>query len=213
MPIQKIVTLYQYDELPTDEAREKAREWYRNASQDDTYWSEAVTDRFVTICEAIGIDLDNMRGTKRHAIYWSGFWSQGDGASFAGSYRAKPDAGEAIRAITNDEGEDEPRRIADALADLSKRFPELYASIKQSGHYVHDMTMAVDVEVGEDEEGNPLDAAAPLDEQVTELFRDLARWLYRELESAYEWVNSDGTVTENIQANEYTFTEDGKRED
>ncbi len=34
------VTLYKFDELPTEEAKEKAREWWRNLESQDPAWRE-----------------------------------------------------------------------------------------------------------------------------------------------------------------------------
>ena len=48
-------------------------------------------------------------------------------------------------------------------------------------------------------------------EIVTEALRDLADWLYRQLEREYEYLTSDESVEETIIANEYTFTEAGRR--
>mgnify|MGYP003909821093 CR=1 FL=1 len=41
--------------------------------------------------------------------------------------------------------------------------------------------------------------------------RDLARWLYRQLEAEYDHLTSDETIEEGIIVNEYTFTESGRR--
>ena len=46
---------------------------------------------------------------------------------------------------------------------------------------------------------------------VIEVLRDLARWLYRQLEREYDYLTSDEAVDEAIVANEYSFTVDGKR--
>jgi len=46
---------------------------------------------------------------------------------------------------------------------------------------------------------------------VTEALRDLARWLYRQLEREYEYLTSDEAVDESLRANDYTFTEAGRR--
>jgi len=46
---------------------------------------------------------------------------------------------------------------------------------------------------------------------LTEQLRDLARWLYRQLEREYDYQTSDDEVDEAIRANDYTFTEDGRR--
>ncbi len=42
---------------------------------------------------------------------------------------------------------------------------------------------------------------------VSEALRDLAFWLYRQLENKYDWLTSDTAVDEALLINEYTFTE------
>ena len=49
------------------------------------------------------------------------------------------------------------------------------------------------------------------EETVIEALRDLARWLYRQLEREYDHLSSDEAVDETITANEYTFTDAGGR--
>ncbi|EFO3033798.1 TPA: antitoxin of the YeeV-YeeU toxin-antitoxin system [Escherichia coli] len=44
---------------------------------------------------------------------------------------------------------------------------------------------------------------------VSEALRDLAFWLYRQLENEYDWLTSDAAVDEALLINEYTFTEAG----
>lgn len=46
---------------------------------------------------------------------------------------------------------------------------------------------------------------------VAEALRDLARWLYRQLEREYEHPTSDAVVDEALAANDLSFTEDGRR--
>jgi hypothetical protein len=46
---------------------------------------------------------------------------------------------------------------------------------------------------------------------VTEALRDLARWLYRQLEAEYDHLASDEAIEERIIVNAYTFTEEGRR--
>jgi hypothetical protein len=46
---------------------------------------------------------------------------------------------------------------------------------------------------------------------VTEALRDLARWLYRQLEREYEHLTSDAVVDEALAASDLSFLEDGRR--
>ena len=49
------------------------------------------------------------------------------------------------------------------------------------------------------------------EDTVTEVLRDLARWLYRQLQHEYEHQTSDAVVDESIAVNERTFTAAGRR--
>lgn len=49
------------------------------------------------------------------------------------------------------------------------------------------------------------------EEIVTEALRELARWLYRQLQIEYDYLTSDEAIEEGIIANEYTFTKGGWR--
>lgn len=46
---------------------------------------------------------------------------------------------------------------------------------------------------------------------MTEALRDLARWLYRQLQAEYDHLTSDEVTEEGIIVNEYTFIEAGRR--
>src|SRR3954466_15035963 len=96
-------TLYKFGELSED-AKEKARQWYREADDGDNFWSESVIEDAATIADLMGIDLRQrpvklMNGGTRYepAIYWSGFWTQGSGACFEGTYTYKKGSAKAVR--------------------------------------------------------------------------------------------------------------------
>ena len=55
------------------------------------------------------------------------------------------------------------------------------------------------------------DMTADAEEAVTEALRDLARWLYRQLEREYQYQTSDAMIDEAIIANGFTFTNSGRR--
>ena len=82
-------TVYQFPEL-SDAAKEKARSWYRELGPHDDWW-DAVYEDFERICDILGVRLKTrpvrlMGGGTREkpCIWFSGFWSQGDGACFEG---------------------------------------------------------------------------------------------------------------------------------
>lgn len=204
-------TLFQYDEL-SDTAQEKAREWYRRASADDNFFAENVCEDAARMGDILGIDLNQtrvnlMNGSHRYepTIYWSGFWSQGDGACFEGNYKYKPGSVAKMRAECNDK---ELIRIATELQQIQrKHFYALQANMRQRGHYQHSGCMQVDVQ---DSRDSYRDIGAA-ESDITQLMRDFADWIYRQLESEYEYQNSDEQVIESIRCNEYEFDEQGDR--
>ena len=205
-------TVYELGEL-SGAARERARDWYRELCL-DWDWHECIYEDFETVCGLLGVTLRTnavrlMGGGTRETpqVNFRGFSSQGDGASFEGTYAYARGAGRAIRAHAPKDPE--LHAIADALAESQRcNFYQLGARIRQGGHYCHEYTMAIEVERDSPTWQDVTDGAA---EAVVEALRDLARWLYRQLEREYRYLNSDEAVDETIVANDYTFTADGRR--
>ena len=206
------VTLYEYDELPTDRAKERAREWFRRAGGGDDYCSEYVIDDAKTCFALCGFDITD--------VYYSGFWSQGDGACFVGSWSAKDVKADKLKEHAPQDKE--LHRIADALAALAKQFPGMSLSLTHRNHYYHEYTVSVSAEFGSDDPIELLSYSSPeyndraelllkAEENATELARAAMRWTYRRLRDEYEYQNADEQVIESIRANAYEFTEDGER--
>ena len=204
MPALKQYLIYTFDEL-SDAAKEKAREWYRDGQLDYDWW-EFVYEQADTAAKHLGIDIDR-KGKHTPAIYFSGFWSQGDGACFEGSYRYKKGwrkelAEYAPRIGTNIE----VWQIAEALqAVQARQFYKLEAACRHRGHYQHSGCMSVDVEHAEDRYRDIGDA----EDDIRDALRLFADWIYGRLEQEHDWLTSDEQVDESIRANEYTFNEDG----
>lgn len=211
MPETKEYTIYTFDEL-TDRAKERARDWWRSC-EDSDFDTDFLYEDFQRMADILGITFDTRRvqlmggGTRYDPkIYWSGFSSQGDGACFEGSYRYAKGAVKTMKKETNDA---ELIRIAQALQDAqAKNFYSLRASMAQRGHYNHSGCMTVSVE---DNRDSWRDVAQ--EDDIVQAMRDFADWMYRQLEKEYEYRMSDENVDESIRINEYTFDEDGKRED
>ncbi|MBA5775635.1 antitoxin of toxin-antitoxin stability system [Stappia sp. F7233] len=205
-------TVYRLDEL-SGAAKERARAWYREGGF-EYEWFESVYDDFERICAIIGVHLDTRDvrlyggGTRQKpAIWFSGFWSQGDGACFEGHYSHAKCAPHRIRDYAPQDAE--LHRIADALQAVQRRnFYQLHAAVTHRGRYCHEYSMSISVER---DSPNRQDMTADAEDAVTEALRGLARWLYRQLEREYEYLASDEAVDEAIIANDYTFTETGHR--
>lgn len=203
-------TLYKFDEL-SDKAKDKAREWYREASSYDDY-HEFVYEDAATIAALMGLDIrqrpvKTVSGNTRYepSILYTGFWSQGDGACFEGDWTYKP--GSLARVKDHAPLDERLHAIAASLDD--PRLSGLSASVKHRGnYYYHEYCM--DIEVSPDYD-TAFEASDETEELVKEAFRDFARWIYKMLEAEYDYQNSNESVDENIRGNDYEFTEDGRR--
>ena len=205
-------TVYEIDELPA-EAKDKARDWYRDTGLHDD-WYDCVYEDFETICGILGVTLRTSPvrlyggGVREKAhVFFRGFHSQGDGASFEGSWSCARGPVRAIRAHAP--RDEELRRIAHVLQDVQRRnLYQLHTRIRQNGHYCHENTMTIEVERNSPFRQPMTDDA---EAAVVEALRDLARWLYRQLECEYTHITSDEAVDETIAINMWTFTAGGER--
>lgn len=205
-------TVYQFPEL-SEAAKEKARSWYREAAVTDDWWN-AVYEDFERICDILGVSLKTRPvrlmggGTRQKPCIWfSGFWSQGNGACFEATVRhAKGSAREIRSYAPKDQA---LHGIADRLQGAQRQnFYQLSADVTHRGHYHHEYCMVIDVTRDSPTGQAPAEGS---EETVVETLRDLARWLYRQLEAEYGHLTSDEAVDEGIIINEYTFTDAGRR--
>ena len=212
MPEVIETTVYRLNEL-SDAAKDKARAWYREGGFDYD-WYDAVYEDFQRIADILGLNLKTRTvrlmggGTRQEPCIWfRGFWSQGDGASFECHYSYRKSASAEIAAYAP---QDEALHgIADTLQAIQRRnFYQLHAEASLRGHYYHEYCMAISVA-----RDSPTwqDMTEDAEEAVIDALRDLARWLYRQLEREYDGLSSDEAVDETIAANDYTFTESGCR--
>lgn len=105
--------------------------------------------------------------------------------------------------------DDELHRIADTLQAIQRRnFYQLHASVAHRGRYFHEHCMAISIER---DSPSGQDMTVDAEDTVIEALRDLARWLYRQLEREHGYLTSDEAVDGAIIANGYTFTKAGRR--
>lgn len=190
-----------------DKAKARAREWWRNGYEFD---DEFVLDDAATVADLFGLDI-RMKLVKtasghryEPSVYWSGFYSQGDGASFSGIYAYRKGALAAVKAYAP---QDETlHRIVQRLQAVQQRnFYGLRVSISWEGWYYHAHTMRFDITHRDVNDVRPAD-----EEEFADCMRDFAVWIYRNLRDEYEYQLSDESIDENIMVNEYEFDEEGE---
>jgi len=186
-------------------AKSQILDGHRHWNVDDFEWWDSVYELFTEDMKAIGIEVDKM--------YFSGFWSQGDGACFEGRVR---DWGLFLKSL----GYTNPLFI-----EHFRQYAEF--AVSHRGYYYHENCTSFSMEFNLpeefDEEGFlqvygygeelrdaaliaalslPENSGAALEAQFTEAFKDHMRDLYRRLEEDYEYLTSDEVVLESLEAND-----------
>ncbi len=198
----KTVTInaYTFDEL-NDEAKEKAREWFRKDYPEHGWW-EFVYEDFKEKAFNAGFDVGE--------IYFSGFWSQGDGAMFEYSSIHNSLRVEFIKSLKLS-----PMREGWLINNTC-----VSGSAKHSGHYYHNKCVSHsiywEVDNGDLHYSSTFYQwieiyADYFENYVIDKYDDLCHELYRSLEKEYEYFVSNEAVDETIRINEYLFTKEGKR--
>lgn len=201
---------YRFDEL-SEEAKEKARNWHRDFPDHYDWW-DTIYDDFERVCEILGVRLKATPvrliggGTRQKPCIWfSGFWSQGDGACFEAYYSHAKGGAKHIRDYAPQDAT--LHGIADRLQDIQRRnFYQLVADVSHHGRYYNEFCMTFDVMRDSPNQQAPTEDA---EDTVSEAMRDLARWLYRQLRGEYDYLTSDEVIEEMIDGNGYRFTECG----
>lgn len=175
-------TIYRFSEL-SDDAKSNAISRYAT----DYDWAETSLDTFEEIA--------SLAGMSNPKIYYSGFWSQGDGACVTGYWYASD-------AKASDEYGEE---VAALLAPFVDAPQGLSATLTHRGRYYHEQSVSIDFS-WDGEDDYPEEAA----EAIDEAFRDLMRWFYHSLEKEYDYLTSVDSFQEQADANEWEFDETGQ---
>jgi hypothetical protein len=190
-------------------AQKQARDWYRENCLDYEWWDSDYDHWKEKLSELGFTDAD---------IKFSGFYSQGDGASFTAGVTREFKLPAAAAS-----------RIAEAMAvaKVQRRFKGLPAVVDLShevifritrdihDRYVHPKTIRAEFSAtyGDDmpeDLTEMLEAwAEQLSQYLTSEARDLSDQIYRDLEAEWDDLNSDDTVAEAITGNKWHFDEDG----
>jgi hypothetical protein len=207
---EKTIKLYTFDEL-SDAAKEKARDWYRNASAGDQDFAEYPTDEFADLLMALGFTSSN-RGKERFRPYWN---TNPIEAAFDASWHALNvnEFGKLDKLLADrpkDVGcksNDETHRIAEALRAIVADWPNAYGSAN-SGTRGNNQSADFTANSEEYDEVHSASIESAVD-KFSELVADLASEFATAVNAEYEYQNSDEYVDDTIRANEYEFTEDG----
>jgi len=188
--------VYSFNELSED-AKQKAIE---NNHEFNVHadWYEWIYEDFKI--DNKDFDIEN--------IYFSGFWSQGDGAMFEYSGISEDLKDEFIDSLS--------------LSPMRKEWlrNNVYVSGKgiQSGHYYHEKSCSHSI-YWEVDNGDLhystlfyewLESfSGDFEDFVISKYEDICGDLYSKLSHSYDYLTSESAIIENIEANEFEFYEDG----
>lgn len=184
----KNITVQAFDVRELDgKAKEKALNWLTECATDYEWYDLLLEEWKAKLADLGYIDAD---------IKFSGFWSQGDGASFT----ATVDLGAWIKQAKS------RHQYAELDADCG-----VTASIgRLSSHYVHENTIAAELGIEFSDTTDDQNALlSKLESALTEDARELSKEIYRDLEKAYESITSEDALLETADANEFVFDKYG----
>jgi len=186
MKIHEVKT-YSFGELAKD-VQAKVIDDNRNFNTDDDYWFEWIVDD-----EKEALDKEGYTDAE---IFFSGFSSQGDGASFTCHVDLE-------KWLANSKLKTKYKSIIDK-ADYE---------IEKGGNYEHEYTMGIDLTGYYDMDEKQEKLANELADIILEDAREHARAIYHRLENEYnEYYEqaSDEAVIDALERNDDEFTADGK---
>lgn len=188
---------------------EKILEKYRYINVEHHDWWDCEYECFREDMKAKGIDVERM--------YFSGFWSQGDGACFEGRF-------DDVRLFIDSHFKPDEYPMIRKLLDAGG---SVLLSVRQSGHYYHEdcTSFSFDADTLENVMSIPTDfhqqVVESMDEKLStevadfekasiEIFKNHMRDLYRRLETEYDGLTSDEAVAEAVIANDLNDEDEGE---
>jgi hypothetical protein len=188
-----------YNEL-SDEAKERAFNDFKNRELYDNHWAHHVLEDWVERLGAVGID------TEVYDMHFTGFHSQGDGASFEGAIDLK--------------------LFLEQHPDLKARHRELYMSTipfdtlsddyaeymlllrkTQHHHYSHENTITLEWHIESNDVGKFDKVMTDAEPDILGQCRSYMKGIYADLENAYEHEFSMDNFFEGVEYMD--FEEDG----
>ena len=151
------------------------------------YFADHIIEYFCDSMYMLGIDIDANKGVR-----YSGFWSQGDGASFKGFVNfSNCNIGQFEKCYPTDQ----------TMLELAKRWESVASQLQEVEvelgynylRYCHENTMTIGAwYVDDDEQWSMIE---DLEDEVLDILRGFAQQLYTQLEDEYNYALAYETAT------------------
>lgn len=193
----KVLTLFSYDEL-SKKAQEKVLENLRFTNVDFEQWSEFILEDWKD-------EKLPLAGFCNAEIAYSGFSSQGDGASFTAN----------VNILTWLKVNKRLKEYKELVKFLKGNDCNIEINIvRNSRQYCHENTMSIEVDghLYNDVPDKVTKQADALESEILYNAKELSRKIYNNLRTDYYDQISDEAVIGTIKVNEWTFRENGVME-
>ena len=204
--VTKSFNVYSMEDVLNDpELKAKVIENHRYFNVEFNDWHDFIFDAWKEKLENYGFIMPE--------INYSGFWSQGDGASFT-CYRV--DIPVFLENFNDEIGLTDKQK--NLLLALMKDYDVFGFEVKRRDHrYCHAHTVYVDTEDClyhfngyEHLQAFLTSAMQRFEDVISDKVIEFSNKIYRELEKEYDYLTSEDAIIESLQANDYEFTEGGK---
>jgi hypothetical protein len=190
----KQYNVYSIEDVKNDEAlKEKVLDKYHDINVVFDGWYVGVYEDWIE-------DLKNY-GFEDVKIYFSGFWSQGDGACFISKDINLTLLAEKLNFSTRE------INIIKALQEQGY----IYSELTHNSQYYHEYSTCFVIYDGYTRATwkRILKIVARLESAIKNLIIRLSKGIYRDLQKEYEYLTSENAILETLEINDYEFTEDG----
>jgi len=195
---EKTILLYTIDSLPTEKAKDTARDEWRNSPYAIDL-SNVIEDA-KTVAALFGFNIDG--------VEWSGYSYQGGAASAVGSYKYKKGALAAVKEDTP--GDAELHAIVQRLQDIQRHHS--YQLRAETTTYSSCSVLCADVTQFKTQQDAYYPVEADVANTLTQILADFSEWIYKRLDAENDYLNSDEVIDDILLTNEYTFDEAGNRQ-
>ena len=179
----KVINTYAVEELEGS-AKERALAWLRELDYD---WYYFIFEDAKKCAFILGIEISDI------------YFNMADGACFNGRFSYAKGWKKALKAYAPIDAE--LLRIGQELQKIQKPFiyglsgtidcNDRYKSTKAVFHWSDNTPESIESD-------------------LSQVFTDLASWIYKNLQTEYDWLTSEEQLIENAQANGYQFDEFGR---
>ena len=160
---------------------------YISIEPHDGWYEDTIVDFCENILPHFGVDVSYKD------VAFSGFWSQGDGASFSGRFFLSNVNLTELKASVPTEVE--LHQLIDRLAELAEAHHDIQGTISRtSSLYSHSNTMSIGEYSSDNDYCTEDFAAIDGESTLTRIFRELADWLYSRLNEHYDFYLADATA-------------------